>query len=801
MKYEKEINGSETSEFVHEIKKKFNLSEVMARIIAKKGFASLEEVDLFLYPKKSQFEDPFRLKGMTELVSRVKQAAQNNEKVLVFGDYDVDGIGATAIMLGALTKMGIDASYILPSRYIDGYGLTIDLINKIKQEINPSLIITVDCGISSHDEVEHAKTLGMEVIVTDHHEIPSQLPKCNIVTAKFTDQAFSFHDLCGAGVALKIAQALLGMAEAEEFLPVAAISTIADMVSLTQENRAIVHFGLLLFPQHLPIGLKQFFKHNKMDIKKVLTTDISFRIAPKLNSPGRMGNAEDALQLYLEKDIVKINQIIKTIIAHNDERVALCNRIHAECKVMLETLDMQQNLCVVLSSKTWDQGVLGIICSRLVEELSRPVFLFSELGNEMKGSGRSVDGINIHEMLSTFDGCIEKFGGHAMAAGLTIKASEISNFKRQANAYIASKSQEIVFSKTATYDEKITPNEISSKLASELDLLEPTGMGNNLPVFLVESNNLGLTPLKNFPEHLNISIGKNFVGIYFDGSQYVKELSIVGTKSFLIEIQRPKYKTRQVRGQVKEFSITSVSKSSFQTVVAKSLIFELEHFNTSVALPNSVKKYNPNTLQTVLSSCMQNPFGTVIVSSSYDSFEKLKQTFNLESIRHSYFLVNAKSLLNCVLIAPTSLNGLEKFSNIVLLDGVSSNGYLQVLANHTAANIHLPEAKSVDCTAFLGLKTNRVFMGSLYNAFKKHENKPYASKNELAEYIASETKTTPENAMLAFLIFKEIGVLKQNLLPDGNISINKTENKGDLEQSKIAAFVRENANPLNGDCK
>ncbi|MFA6860734.1 MAG: single-stranded-DNA-specific exonuclease RecJ, partial [Clostridia bacterium] len=703
MKFERICNESTNLDFIEQIKEKFGLSEIMAKILADRGLCSIDEVEQFLRPKKSELKDPFLLKGMTEFVERIQVAKEHNEKVLIFGDYDVDGIGATAIMVGALKILGIEPRYLLPSRYVDGYGLTFDLVKKIKEEINPDLIITVDCGISCHDEVELAKSFGMDMIVTDHHEIPKLIPECIIVSTKFEDQEFKFRDLCGAGVAFKIAEALVGFDEAEQFLPITAISTIADMVSLVNENRIIVYYGLKLFNDYLPIGLKQFFKFCKIDIKKVLSTDISFRIAPRLNSPGRMGFAEDSLALYLENDLVKINDIIQKISNYNDDRVALCNRIQNECEEQIEKIDLKNNMCLVLSSSNWDQGVLGIICSRLVEEYNRPVFLFSEVNGELKGSGRSVEGINIHEMLTSIDSCIEKFGGHCMAAGLTIKKEQFEKFKAEANCYIKTKSENIVFNKCKTYDEKINVYDINNKLADELDMLEPTGIGNALPIFLVETNSINLLPLKNFPEHLNISIGKKFVGIYFGGSKCSSELIMAGTKQFLIEIQKPRYKTKQLRGQIKDFEISKVSKQNFFNVSRQTLLYQMNYFDETISCPNNVYTFKEEEMKSIISTHLNEPFGTLFVVNSHESLSWLESNFNVEKLRLSYFQISNKSLLNTIIVAPTTFEWFDKMSNIIFLDAITSNGYLQALSKFTNAKIFVPLNKSIDTSPFFGL--------------------------------------------------------------------------------------------------
>ncbi|MBQ8792522.1 MAG: DHH family phosphoesterase, partial [Clostridia bacterium] len=337
---------------------------------------------------------------MKELCNRIYLAKQMGDRVLVFGDYDVDGVSATAIMLKTLKKIGINADFYLPNRYEDGYGLTKEVIDKVANKFAPDLIITVDCGISCYEEVEYAKEKGIEIVVTDHHEIPEILPNTLVLNAKIEGQDYPFHELCGTGLAYKISEAVLGQKKAEEFLPIASIATIADIVSLTGENRNIVKRGLKMFDK-LPIGLKTLLKENKVSLSNPTSTDIAFKIAPKINSSGRMGDAGDSLVLYMTEDPVKVKEYVEKIKVHNTKRQELSAQIMEDCEKAIAKMDMTKTRVICLASKKWDQGILGIACARLVEIYNRPVFLFAQNGDMLHGSGRSIDDINIHELLSS----------------------------------------------------------------------------------------------------------------------------------------------------------------------------------------------------------------------------------------------------------------------------------------------------------------------------------------------------------------------------------------------------------------
>ncbi|MGN1201149.1 MAG: DHH family phosphoesterase, partial [Candidatus Caccovivens sp.] len=339
---------------VNELAKEFNVLPTTMYLILSRGFSTREEIENYL--SVGAFLDPFLIKNMKELCDRVQLAKQMKDKVLIFGDYDVDGVSATAIMLKTLKKLGINADFYLPNRYVDGYGLTCEVLDKIAKTFAPDLIITVDCGISCANEVEYAKSLGIEIIVTDHHEIPDTLPDGIVLNAKIEGQEYPFRELCGTGLAYKISEALLGAKKAEEFLPIAAIATIADIVSLTGENRNIVKRGLRCM-EKLPLGVKMLFKENKVSLSNPNSTDIAFKIAPKINSSGRMGDAVDSLMLYLTEDTVVARKYLDKIKNHNTRRQELSSGIMEDCEKAIAKMDLSKTRVIALASKKWDQGI------------------------------------------------------------------------------------------------------------------------------------------------------------------------------------------------------------------------------------------------------------------------------------------------------------------------------------------------------------------------------------------------------------------------------------------------------------
>jgi single-stranded-DNA-specific exonuclease len=347
---------------------------------------------------------------------------------LIFGDYDTDGIGSSAILIKYFREIGVEVNYYLPSRYNDGYGLTIDAIKKINELYKPELIITVDCGISCKKEIEFANDLGIDVIVTDHHDIPKELPKCLILDAKMENEKYPFKSLCGAGVALKLVEALSSLEECKKYFTIASISTIADIVSLTDENRFIVTYGLQNFDKFCPKGVKLLIK--KLKIYSPNSSDISSKLAPKLNAAGRMGDASIALDLYINDNDKLLNQRVADIINMNTKRKDLCDDVYFDVSKMISKMDIDSMHSIIMYNKNWGVGILGIVAAKIADEYKKPTFLFSydERTGNLTGSGRSIDGVDLHEGLTLLSDLLVSFGGHYIAAGLSLKEDNLSKF-------------------------------------------------------------------------------------------------------------------------------------------------------------------------------------------------------------------------------------------------------------------------------------------------------------------------------------------------------------------------------------
>lgn len=761
---------NKNAELVDKFAREFNVLPSTMYLILSRGYSSKEEISNYL--STGQLLDPFLIRNMKQLCDRIHLAKQLGDKVLIFGDYDVDGVSATAIMLKTLKKIGIDADYYLPNRYIDGYGLTCDCIDKIEKQFAPDLIITVDCGISCHNEVEYAKKRGIEIIVTDHHEIPEILPDTIVLNAKIEGQEYPFRELCGTGLAYKICEALLGQKKAEEFLPIAAIATIADIVSLTGENRNIVKRGLKSFDK-LPFGLKMLLKENKVSLTNPSSTDIAFKIAPKINSSGRMGDAGDSLAIYMSEDPVTVKKYLEKIKEHNTKRQELSSKILQDCENAIAKMDLSKTRVICLASKKWDQGILGIACARLVEEYNRPVFLFSQVGDVLHGSGRSIDDINIHELLSSLQDILETFGGHTMAAGLTLKRENYEDFCNRVNAFVFEKVNDKAFIPIKYYDLEIKGEDVTERFLSELNLLEPFGCGNARPKFKISTDHVEILPRKYSPAHCDIKIG-NLQLVYFNFTKKYNALKFARYKSFIFEFQ----------GGGKNGIVSDFDAGSFISANAHMFTYPMQYQQLLYEddRPSKFSYYPQSELLNFVASTQSGVFGTAFVAySAYDFVNFLKE-YSKENIYHIGICDENCIGYNSVLLSPKGTDWARNFGRIIFLSPVLDEGFVAELNQITNAEIYLPMEREVDIQRFSYLDLSRETFG---RAFKSMVAKNYSKYYSIFDIFQQKLigKMGFDSFYVAYLVFEQLGLIKTEYDTFMHISQNKNIKKSLTESA------------------
>ena len=447
-----------------------------------RGITTEEESRRFLSPSLGDLHDPFLLPGMTETVRLLREAAVRRDPILIWGDYDADGICAASILLETLKEEGANVNFYLPSRHSDGYGLNPEGIRKAAEK-GFRLLITVDCGISSREETALARSLGMTVIVTDHHALPPELPEADAVMNPLLG-GYPCPFLCGAGVALKICQALQGPEGLRKRLDLAAIATVADVVPLLGENRVIVREGLDCIARTRRPGLQALLK--SAGIEAPVTTDhLGFRIGPRLNAAGRLEDARPAARLLMTRDPVLAESLASHLEELNSRRQAMEREITGQAlQQVREQPDFGTARSLVVSGD-WNPGLIGLTAGKLCERFHLPVIALSLQGDTAVGSCRSIPGVHIFGMLQRCGDLLTRFGGHAQAAGLTLPAGNIAAFRERLSRVISESCPPEVFRREMAYDLEVPFRSWDEESLGLLEQLEPTGEGNPAPVFLL----------------------------------------------------------------------------------------------------------------------------------------------------------------------------------------------------------------------------------------------------------------------------------------------------------------------------
>ena len=464
--------------------KELGISRVLAQVLANRGITNIKEAENFLNVKLEHLLDPYSFSDMHKAVGLIKKSAQEKEKVMVFGDYDADGITALALLKSTLLNLGIDTLHYLPNRITEGYGLTKDISDYAKKK-NVKLLITVDCGISNHKEIEELRRNNIEVIVTDHHEPSSSImpPASCIINPKVKNSGYKFRELAGVGVAYKLAQALTNSALNEE-LDLVTLGTIADSVPLTGENRVIAKEGLSYLPKTKKVGLQVLMDNAGIRNKKFTSTFISFILAPRINACGRMDTAEISLSLLMSNSVQDALELAKIVEMHNRQRQKIESKILQEAEDLInKEINFKEHKVIVIAKENWHHGVLGIVASKIADRFYRPAIVISLSDDICKGSARSIKNFHLFDALLECKDLLNSFGGHAHAAGLVITRDSINEFRRNINLLAHEKLTIEDLLPSLDIDMELPLCEINENMVRELESLEPFGMGNPEPLF------------------------------------------------------------------------------------------------------------------------------------------------------------------------------------------------------------------------------------------------------------------------------------------------------------------------------
>ncbi len=724
-----ELNGDERA-----LAKKLGLSDKFMQLLLFRGIKR-EDIPAYLSPSLSALSPAIEIGGMRDAVKRIKRAIQNREKILIYGDYDCDGICAISILTLYL-KDKADVRYFIPERNRDGYGISVQTLERLLAARKPDLIITVDCGITACAEVEYLKSKGVDVIVTDHHEPQSELPDCVIVDEKIEKKGF--FELCGAGVALRLVEALAGIEEAKKYLDIAAIATVADVVPLVGENRIIAYHGIRLLNSQTRRGIKFLFGEGK-----ITSQDIMFKIAPRMNAAGRLDSAMKVVELFTESDYFMLKTLAEELERDNAKRQLMCEEVATEAKKMLRGADFSKTGIIILYGEKWEAGVLGIAAAKLVEEFKRPAILFASSGDgTLKGSARSVAKINIFELLSSMSELFVSFGGHSQAAGVSISLENFEKFKEEANARVLKSVSLDAFDPVTECEMLLTPDTDFLAFAKELERIEPTGHMNPKPNFLLVEDK-GFERI-GFSQHVKLA-GKGLDVVGF--SKYADSLTHkIGRVELEVGLGLNVFQNNvTAQAIVKSFEVDKVELSD-----EDSLLMNLHQLSQS-----GEAEFDRASVRDI-ENMLKEPFGTLLVCFSKQEYDELlAMSVKVKSLPLKVASIGALNPTNCVIICPQKDLDVGFFKQVVVCGSPLACGYLKKLADQS--KVFLLEGVM---TKKLKLTDNalRNIYSELYKLSLRGER--YQNMRRLYLTLSSRIKVEEWAFEVAMRVFDELGLVK-----------------------------------------
>ncbi len=567
------LNKKNSADEIKDLSRRYNIPPIVASILLNRGITDIGE---FLAPSTDNLLDPFLMLGMKEACELILETVNKNEKITVYGDYDVDGITSTAILVSFLRKHGADCDYYIPDRREEGYGINVSAIEKIASS-GTKLIITVDCGITATNEIKKAKELGMEVIVTDHHECKDELPKASVIlNPKQPGCGYPFKKLAGVGVVFKLLVALTTRLKYhlkqlyDEYLDLVAIGTIADVMPLVGENRIIVKRGLALIPYTVNKGVKAIIDASDTDTGHITTNTVGFIIAPKINAAGRVGDPKCAVELLLATDDVTARNYAEILTEENHQRQETEMCILDDALSLIENdKSFKNDYVLVLSRDGWHHGIIGIVASKISEKFSKPTILISTENGVGKGSGRSIKGLNLFHALENSSSLLLKYGGHELAAGLSVASENIALFRKNINDYAKNVLTKEDFIPIIDIDCELPLKYVNLSTIERMTVLEPYGMNNPCPVFYARNLFIASQRLLKDGKHIKLTLsdGFNYVdAIGFNMGYFAKEISHGDTIDIVFSLSINEYRgEKQAQIVLKDIRKSNIKEEKLKT--------------------------------------------------------------------------------------------------------------------------------------------------------------------------------------------------------------------------------------------
>ncbi len=724
IKYGKTLSNSEVV-LINKLANECGIMFDTARLLYYRNIDTIDKVKAFLQPSINNLHNPFLFNDMQKVVDRINLAKSLNQTILICGDYDADGICATTILYYSLIEMGIMPLTLIPER-VDGYGLNYDNVMQIHAQTPIDLIITVDCGISEKETIESFINQGIDVIVTDHHEPPEDIPNTLIINPKSEGENYPFDGLCGGGVAYKLACALIGK-NANKYLDFVAIATTADSMQLIGENRDIVYEGLKLFsPNNLRLAFKYLLDENQ---KQINTHTLLYQIAPRINAGGRMGDANSALKLFISSDVNEMYDNAVKLNKYNIARQTECEEVYRQARSIIDSNKIAENPIICVASANWNSGVIGIVSSKLVEHYNKPVIVFAEQEDKYKGSARSIDGVNIHKLITNLSDYLLTFGGHSQAAGLSLKKEIYNDFYSALVGEMNSQYPDFIFEKSILCDWHID-KPISLEFSKQINMLEPFGLGNRKPLFTTTVNQVKSMPLREDSPHYNFETNALQM-LDFNGGNNVEVLSLPIDKKILFEVNYSVFRGNEsVKGFVKNIFPEYNDYDSVSLYLFRDALLLLKN----QPVESSFIPYDKNIIQ--------KGYGTLYAINDYTNLINYVNP----NLQVTPFYPQAVAGENCIVICPREIP--ESYKEVVYLDAplqpINSNAKTTVVGE-------LCGYEYIDI-----LETDREFFATVFNVLNSLDGKEFYNSIQIYDYVGD--GFDGYSFIFAVEVFLELGI-------------------------------------------
>ncbi len=649
----------------------------------KKKYASDKSFDLekYLNPTEADFHNANLFTDIDKIVEKINNAVENKKRILVYGDYDCDGICATTILYLYLKSINANVNVFIPNRFENGYGISVDAIDEIVNEYQPELIITVDLGITAIEEVEILKQEGIDIIITDHHLPLAEVPDCLLLDPKYNNEAYGFDALCGTGVAMKLVEALAGRGEANRYLDLCAIATIGDIVPLVGENRAIARLGINKINRDECLKSISFIK-KKLEIEEITSTDISFKIVPRLNACGRMDNAIKVFEFLIEDNENELEFKYNEIESDNNLRLASIDKGNKVIDKKLENYDL--NKMAILIEGDFHEGVIGILASRVCHEYNKPTIIFTKTEEgTLKGSGRSIDCVDLHKIISELRFMLENFGGHKMAVGVEIAPENFNEFEKLLNEKIAEEVSISDFVKQDNhFDIEINDDDFSFSFLEQIKMLEPFGCENEKPVFAIKQEGMITQPIseKSF-KHYKAFTKKNNPVVCFNYHKGIDALKSESEKYILVDLLENSYKGKSnVNAYIKSVFVT---KPKLPENNQDAVLVALYNKYCSIFDFNNLENYHieSDLTKIVKAKFSESDFGTLVVATNSSDLKRLEGM----DLSKFYSVMTNKNGQNTVLVRPSgvyNLDDVKGYKNIIFLSKFFNEEHLYFSQKH-----------------------------------------------------------------------------------------------------------------------